>query len=134
MSGYRGYVTSRPFLGNRVPQHVQNIVIREYCNRLNIVYLLSGTEYAIPESYFILNSILENLEMLDGVVAYSLFQMPLDSSIRKRVFKEIVDKNKTLHFAVEGITISSSSDIQLVEDVLSISMVINSQLNVQELI
>ena len=48
--GYKGYVASQPFQGHRVPQHVQNLVIRDYCATRNLTYLLSGTEYAIPGS------------------------------------------------------------------------------------
>ena len=40
---YRGYIFSRPFMGERVPQHVQNIVIRDYCNKKNFNYLLIET-------------------------------------------------------------------------------------------
>ena len=32
--GYRGYIGSRPYFGERAPQHVQNLVIRDYCQRL----------------------------------------------------------------------------------------------------
>ena len=31
--GFRGYIFSRPFMEERVPQHVQNIVIRDYCSK-----------------------------------------------------------------------------------------------------
>ena len=34
----------------RVPQHVQNIVIRDYCSKKDIQYLLSSTEYAMENS------------------------------------------------------------------------------------
>ena len=45
--GYRGYVTSRPFMGERAPQHIQNIVIRDYCKKNNLLFLLSATEYVM---------------------------------------------------------------------------------------
>ena len=31
--GLRGYIASRPVAGARVPQHVQNLVIRDYARR-----------------------------------------------------------------------------------------------------
>ena len=34
----RGYIFSRPFMEERVPQHVQNIVIRDYCSKKDIQY------------------------------------------------------------------------------------------------
>ena len=29
----KGYIFSRPFFGERVPQNVQNIVLRDYCKK-----------------------------------------------------------------------------------------------------
>ena len=33
MKKFRGYIFSRAFQGERVPQHVQNIVIRDFCKK-----------------------------------------------------------------------------------------------------
>ena len=33
MKNVKGYNFSRPFFGERVPQHVQNIVIKDFCNK-----------------------------------------------------------------------------------------------------
>ena len=49
--GYRGYIGSREYMGQRTPQHVQNLVIRDYCKRLGRPYLLSATEYAMDNCY-----------------------------------------------------------------------------------
>ena len=59
--GFRGYIFSRPFMEERVPQHVQNIVIRDYCSKKGIHYLLSATEYAMDNSSLILNHTLKFL-------------------------------------------------------------------------
>ena len=29
----KGYIFSRPFMGERVPQSVQNMLLREYCKK-----------------------------------------------------------------------------------------------------
>ena len=47
----RGYIFCRSFMGERAPQHVQNIVIRDYCKKNQLSYLLSATEYAMAVSY-----------------------------------------------------------------------------------
>ena len=36
MKNLKGYIFSRPFLGERVPQHIQNTILREYCKKKNI--------------------------------------------------------------------------------------------------
>ena len=73
MNRVRGYIFSRSFMGERVPQHVQNLVIRDYCKKKDLQYLLSATEYAIANSFIILQEVLKELPKLDGIVFYSLF-------------------------------------------------------------
>ena len=51
MKKIKGYIFSRPFLDERAPQHVQNIVIRDYCKKENLHYGLSAVEYAMKNSY-----------------------------------------------------------------------------------
>jgi len=73
---FRGYISSRSFMEERAPQHVQNIIIRDYCNKKNIHYLLSATEYTMENSALILKQLINDLHLVDGIVAYSVFQMP----------------------------------------------------------
>ena len=47
MANLRGYIFSRAFAGQRIPQHMQNLVIRDYCQRNGHTYLLSAAEYAM---------------------------------------------------------------------------------------
>jgi sporadic carbohydrate cluster protein (TIGR04323 family) len=72
----KGYIFSRPFLGERVPQHIQNIVIRDYCTKNNIIFLMSATEYAIEGSAHVLSELVHDLKNYDGIIFYSLFQLP----------------------------------------------------------
>lgn len=118
--GYRGYVSSRTFFGERVPQHVQNIVIRHYCEGNNLQYLLSGVEVAIPGMYFMLNQVIAELHKIDGIVCYSLFQLPESIERRKRIFDEIVDSGKTMHFALEMLRVENKVDISKLNDIFSV--------------
>ena len=97
MKSVRGYNFSRSFMGERVPQHVQNIVIKDFCQKNNLHFLLSSTEYAMKNSHYILNQLLKNLKNLHGIVAYSVFQMPYDNKKRAKVFKKILN-NKKVYF------------------------------------
>ena len=56
MKKVKGYIFSRPFMGERVPQSVQNIVIRDFCNKNNLLYMLSAVEYAMKNSSLILKA------------------------------------------------------------------------------
>ena len=56
----KGYIFSRPFMGERVPQSVQNLVLRNYCSNNKIIFELSSTEYAMEESYYVLNKLIND--------------------------------------------------------------------------
>ena len=117
MKVYRGYVFSREFMGERSPQHVQNIVLREYCARNSLHYLLSATEYAMPNCHLILEQVLDEIAEVDGIVAYSLFLMPINQSHRLRIYDRLVKENKEIHFAVEGLSLVRNSDIARLENI-----------------
>ena len=82
----KGYIFSREFFGERVPQNVQNIVLRDYCKKNNYQFLLSGTEYTFKKSSYILFEILENIKTYDGILFYSIYQLPEDIDKRKKLF------------------------------------------------
>ena len=115
MKPVRGYIFSRPFLGERAPQHVQNLVIRDYCERHELHYLLSATEYAMPGSHLILDKVLAELPKLCGIVAYSLFQLPDDDVVRSKVVEKTLSCGKALYFAVEGFSIFDHESAARVE-------------------
>jgi sporadic carbohydrate cluster protein (TIGR04323 family) len=121
--GYRGYVSSRPFGGERVPQHVQNIVIRDYCGRKGIVYELSATEYAMPYSFIVLEQVIEDLPNLGGIVFYSLLQLSPNYKQRRKLFDRVISNQRTLHFAVEGLQISDLRTSERVEQIFAVQLV-----------
>ena len=76
MKKFRGYIFSRPFFNERVPQHIQNNILREYSRENKINYLLSATEYVMEDSYLMLRKVLNEIKNVDGILFYSLFQLP----------------------------------------------------------
>ena len=114
--GFRGYIFSRPFMEERVPQHVQNIVIRDYCSKKGIHYLLSASEYAMENSVLILRQLINDLSSIDGIVAYSIFQMPEDDAERQSIFYSILSSKKEIHFAVEGLSLYDNETYNHIEN------------------
>jgi sporadic carbohydrate cluster protein (TIGR04323 family) len=113
----RGYIFSRQFMEERAPQHVQNIVIRDYCSKKNIHYLLSATEYAMENSTLMLRQLVKDLPSIDGIVAYSLFQMPEDDYERRSIFNSILSLKKEIHFALEGLTLYDNATQNHIENI-----------------
>ena len=133
MKKARGYVFSRSFYSQTVPQHVQNIVIRDFCKNNNLQYLLSATEYAIKNSYLILENVINKLDEIDGVVFYSLFQLPTDQKKRKHIYKKFITESKSLYFAVENFSITKKEDFEKIENILKIHKLLPKTLELKDL-
>jgi sporadic carbohydrate cluster protein (TIGR04323 family) len=123
-NSFRGYIFSRPFMEERVPQHVQNIVIRDYCSKKGIHYLLSATEYAMENSALILRQLINDLPFVDGIVAYSIFQMPEDDFERQSIFNSILSSKKEIHFAVEGLSLHDNESYSRIENIWQVKKTI----------
>jgi sporadic carbohydrate cluster protein (TIGR04323 family) len=124
MKKLRGYIFSRFFMGERVPQHVQNLVLRDYCNKVNSRYLLSATEYAMDNSFLVLQQTLNELKEVNGIVAYSLFQMPVKQADRLKIYNKALKLKGELHFAVEGLKITCQSEIERIEAIWLVKQIL----------
>ena len=129
MKKFRGYIFSRSFRGERAPQSVQNIIIRDYCEKHCYEFLLSKSEYAIKDSYKILFYALKELKKIDGMVFYSVFMLPTDKSLRFKIYKMFLNNKKKLLFAVEDLQLKSITDIESIENILKIKKIVSNNLN-----
>lgn len=120
-SGYRGYVTSRGFGGYVIPVPVQSLVLRDYCARKKLLYVLPVNENMFPHSYMVLDGLIENLEAYEGVLMCSMHMLPQRPDRRRRVVERILDQGATLHFVLEDIVVWGRRDLGRVEDLLSLS-------------
>lgn len=120
--GYRGYITSRRVRGELTPQHVQNLVIRDYCQRNKFHYLLSAVEFAIENCFMGLDGVLQEAPKLEGIVLFSLFMLPTTPGHRQRVYDQIMASGSTLHAALEGVSAKTTEDYMLLEDLFMIDL------------
>ena len=123
---YRGYIFSRNFLDERVPQHVQNLVIRDYCRINELDYLLHVTEYGTENCFIVFNQILEELDDINGIVMYSIFQLPIDKQKRQKIYNKILNKKKSLHFAVERLSLFDLASLERIENIWDVKTIINN--------
>ena len=117
MENIRGYIFSRPFMGERVPQSVQSLLIRDYCNKNNLKFNLHAVEYTMDNCFLIFESCLKELEFFDSIVLYSLFQLPEYDVKRKKYFDFVISKNKKLHFALENLFLNNKISIDKIEEI-----------------
>ena len=117
---FRGYIFSRPFFGERAPQHIQNLIIKDYCDKKNYLFLLSFTEYRMSNSTLMLQSLIKDLKKIDGIVFFSLFQLPESNSFRINLLKKILKEKKEIHFVVEKIIFNSKFQIEQIENLFNL--------------
>ena len=125
MKKVRGYIFSRTFVGERVPQHVQNIIIRDYCKKNSLDYLLSASEYKMKNSFLILNDLISNFNDIFGIVAYSLFQLPGDYNERNKILGKIIKKKKVIFFAVEQMKVSNLEEQNNINSIWEIKKILS---------
>ena len=117
--GWRGYIFSREINGQMIPQRVQNLVLRSYAQKKGLQYLLSATEYHMPGSFMMLESLYETLPALDGLLFYSLNMLPETRSERRRLYEALTKSRAVLRFALEELAVDGPADAALIEDVLA---------------
>ena len=70
---------------------------------------------------------------IDGIVAYSIFQMPYEDSERNKIFKKIIKQKKKLYFANEGFKVSNFDDAKRINMIWLIKKTLNKCPNIKDL-
>ena len=120
----RGYIASGEFNGNRTPQHIQNQIIKLYCDANGLEFVLSRAEYWINGStkcqlWAALN------EEFKHIIFYSLWQLPNNKAERHRIYEHCEDNGITLHFATERLrTIVGRNSFSDIETLIQTNLLI----------
>ena len=117
-------------MGERVPQGIQNMLLREYCKKKNFNFHLSSVEYCIEGSFIHLNNLVNNLKKYDGILAYSLFQLPVEPNIRNELLLKIIRYKKSFHCAIEDIEINNKESIEKINDIWAIKLTQSNDYNI----
>ena len=115
--GYKGYCTHQPFNGNQIPIPGQNAVLRDYMRRQNLMFKLSNNEMNFPRCHLVLNSLLDQLPHLEGIVMTSVFMLPLDSEERWKIYDRVLEENCEMHCVFENLVIKTPDDVDAAEEI-----------------
>ena len=131
--GYRGYIGSRLYSCGEFPQQIQNMLIRNYCQKYQLNFLLSATEYAMHGCYMMLHEVVNSLDSVDGLVLFSLFMLPESPRARTLIYEKVLSQGKTMHAALEDFSVKSLNDIQTIERVLNVNQIVAVEEDMQVL-
>jgi len=66
--------------------------------------------------------LLDQLDQLDGIVFYSLFQLPNKKVLRESIYEQVLSRRKSMHFAVETLVFSEATDQFRLEETWGVSL------------
>ena len=118
----RGYISSREFSdGKFVDQSIQNMIIKQACEKRSYTFQLSATEYGMSECYLMLEKIIEDLKQknMNGIAFYSIYQLP-PGKLRTKLFKEVIKRRKIILFCYQNILIKNFKDIEKLNELVGI--------------
>lgn len=105
----RGYIASGEFNGYRTPQHLQNQIVKAYCDFNDLTFILSRAEYWIDgNTNCQLWAALK--EGFRHIVFFSIWQLPVNTNQRAEIYDYCETNDITLHFATERICIKENAD------------------------
>lgn len=120
----RGYIFSRPIAGDRIPQHIQNLVNRDFAAKQGLQFKLSTTEYASENCYLMLDAEISAMSERQGVILYSIFMLPPSTDHRRNIYRRVLERGSALFAAVENYRIETADDVDRVERVLQLCQIL----------
>jgi sporadic carbohydrate cluster protein (TIGR04323 family) len=118
--GTKAYTTPRSFGGFQIPITMQSTNLRNYCEKNDLVFHLHVVENQIPNTYLVLESLVEKADNYDGIVMCSVSMLPNDPRIRNSVVTRILEQGCKLHFTFEQIVVSSLDELAELEELISL--------------
>ena len=125
--GTKAYTTPRSFGGFQIPITMQSTNLRNYCEKSGLIFHLHVVENQIPNTYLVLESLVEKADSYDGIVMCSVSMLPNDPPIRKSVVTRILEQGCKLHFTFEQIVVSSLEELAELEELVSLVALSTSQ-------
>ena len=118
--GTKAYTTPRSFGGFQIPITMQSTSLRNYCEKNGLIFHLHVVENQIPNTYLVLESLVEKAGHYDGIVMCSVSMLPNDRDYRRSIVKRILEQGCALHFTFEQIVISSVKQLAELEELVSL--------------
>ena len=118
--GTKAYTTPRSFGGFQIPITMQSTSLRNYCEKNGLTFHLHVVENQIPNTYLVLESLVEKADSYDGIAMCSVSMLPSDPTIRRSVVTRVLEQGCKLHFTFEQLIVSSLEQLADLEEFVSL--------------
>ncbi len=116
----KAYTTPRSFGGFQIPITLQSTTLRNYCEKNSLIFHLHVVENQIPNTYLVLEALVEKANQYDGIAMCSVSMLPIDREYQRSIVKRILKQGCALHFTFEQIVISSVDQTAELEELVSL--------------
>ena len=116
----KAYTTTRSFGGFQIPITLQSTTLRNYCEKNNLIFYLHVVENQIPNTYLVLEALVEKASYYEGIAMCSVSMLPTDREYRHSIIKRILEQGCALHFTFEQIVVSSVDQLVELEELLAL--------------
>ena len=116
----KAYTTPRSFGGFQIPITLQSSTLRNYCEKNNLIFHLHVVENQIPNTFLVLEALVEKAHLYDGIAMCSVSMLPSDSEYRRSIVKRILEQGCMLHFTFEQVVISSFDQLVELEELVAL--------------
>lgn len=114
----KGYTTSRNFSGFQIPIPLQSQAIRRYCAERGFVFNHHVVENITPNSFLVLERVIEEAGLQRGIAMCSIGMLPNDSQYRRSLLTRCANSGTTVHFIFEQFVLASEVDIEPLNELL----------------
>jgi len=122
----KGYTSRRAFSGFRIPIPLRSASIRRYCEDRKYVFNHHVVENLTPESFLVLERVVAEANLYDGIAMCSIGMLPKDEAHRTSLLQRCIEANVSVHFIFEQYVVQTSSDIAELNDLMSMVQVLAS--------
>ncbi len=99
---------------------MQSTSLRNYCEKNNLAFHLHVVENQIPNTFLVLESLIEKASNYDGIVMCSVSMLPNDPTARRSLVTRVLDQSCKLHFTFEHLVVSSLEHLADFEELVSL--------------
>jgi len=118
--GTKAYTTPRSFGGFQIPITLQSTTLRNYCEKNGLLFHLHVVENQIPDTFLVLESLVEKAENYAGIAMCSVSMLPSNPTLRRSITRQILEKGCVLHFTFEQLVISDVEQLTELEELVSL--------------
>ncbi len=116
----KAYTTPRSFGGFQIPITLQSTTLRNYCEKNSLIFHLHVVENQIPNTYLVLEALVEKANQYDGIAMCSVSMLPIDRGYQLSIVERILKQGCALHFTFEQIVISSIDHIAELKELVAL--------------